>query len=70
MVIKIIQIIVSILLIASILLQNRESGLSGAFGGGGSNVYMTKRGADKFLFTSTIILAIIFFSISLIALFI
>lgn len=69
-ILKIIQIVVSILLIISILLQNRESGLSGAFGGSGSNVYMTKRGADKFLFQSTIVLVIIFLSISILALFI
>jgi len=67
--IKIIQIIIAILLIASILLQNRESGLSSAFGGSGSNVYMTKRGADKFLFYVTIVLAILFFGISLLILF-
>lgn len=69
LVIKIVQIVISILLIISILLQNRESGLSGAFGGGSSNVYMTKRGADKFLFKATIVLATIFFGISIIALF-
>ncbi len=56
---QIVQIIIAILLMVSILLQNRESGLSGVFGGGGS-VYRTKRGAEKFLFTATIVLAIIF----------
>jgi len=66
--IKIIQIIIAILLMASVLLQNRESGLSSAFGGSGSNVYMTKRGADKFLFYATIVLAVIFFGLSLLAL--
>ncbi|MCK4525702.1 MAG: preprotein translocase subunit SecG [Candidatus Pacebacteria bacterium] len=54
-----IQIIVSILLIISILLQNRGAGLSETFGGSG-NVYQTKRGFDKFLFIATVVLAILF----------
>jgi protein translocase SecG subunit len=57
-----IQIIISVLLIISILLQNRGAGLSETFGGGagGGNVYQTKRGFDKFLFAATIILAVLF----------
>lgn len=54
-----IQIIISILLISSILLQNRGSGLSETFGGSG-NVYQTKRGFDRFLFIATVILALLF----------
>lgn len=68
--IKIAQIILALLLMLSILFQNRESGLSGAFGGSGAGgVKMTKRGADKVLFIATIVLAIIFFGLSVIALF-
>ncbi len=67
--IKTTQIILAILLMLSILLQNRDSGLSGAFGGSGSGgVRMTKRGADKILFVITIILAVLFFGISALAL--
>lgn len=53
------QLVVAILLIVSILLQNRGSGLSAAFGGdmGG---YHTKRGIEKFLFYSSIVLATTF----------
>ncbi len=53
------QIIVSILLVVSILLQNRGSGLSAAFGGdmGG---YYTKRGLEKFLFYFSIGLSAVF----------
>jgi preprotein translocase subunit SecG len=47
-------------------MQNRGSGLSGIFGGS-NNVYMTKRGMEKTLFTSTIVLSIIFFVISLLS---
>ena len=54
-----IQIVISILLISSILLQNRGSGLSETFGGSGK-VYQTKRGFDKFLFIATVILALLF----------
>ena len=54
-----IQIIISILLISSILLQNRGSGLSETFGGSG-NVYQTKRGFDKFLFVATLIIVLLF----------
>jgi len=44
----IIQIVIAILLIITILLQNRGSGLGSAFGGEG-NIYMAKRGAEKFV---------------------
>ena len=54
-----IQIIISVLLIISILFQNRGAGLSETFGGSG-NVYQTKRGFDKFLFIATVVLAILF----------
>lgn len=57
------QMVVSVLLITVILLQNRGSGVSGVFGGGG-NVYRTKRGLDKTLYKATIVLALLFFAIS------
>lgn len=62
--IKIAQVIVSILLIVVILLQNRGAGLGSAFGGSGG-VYLTKRGLEKKLFIATIVIAVIFFSLSL-----
>lgn len=57
--ISIAQIVISVLLMVSILLQNRGSGLSAAFGGdmGG---YYTKRGMEKFLFYVSIFLSVIF----------
>jgi preprotein translocase subunit SecG len=58
------QILVAILLMLSILLQSRGSGLSGIFGGT-DNIYRTKRGVEKFLFIATIVLAALFFGISL-----
>ena len=59
------QVVISVALILLILLQNRGGGLSGLFGGS-SNVYMAKRGLEKKLFTATIVMAILFFVISLI----
>lgn len=50
-----IEIIISIALTISILLQNRGSGLSAAFGGDFSGFY-TKRGLEKFLYIISIVL--------------
>jgi len=61
---QIIQIIIAVLLMVSILLQNRGAGLSGIFGGTG-NIYRTKRGLEKKLFIATIVLSVIFFAASL-----
>ncbi len=59
------QIIISALLVVAILLQRQGSGLSGIFGGEG-NVYRTKRGFEKILFISTIVLAILFIALGII----
>ena len=63
--IRIFQIIIAVVLIAVILMQNRGGGLSNVFGGGAGNVYMTKRGLEKKLFVATIVLSVMFLSISL-----
>lgn len=57
------QMAVSILLIALILLQERSSGLSGIFGGEGG-VYQTRRGAERFIFMGTIVLAFAFVALA------
>lgn len=62
---KIIQIVIAVSLMAAILFQNRGAALSGIFGGG-NNVYMAKRGFDKILFIVTIVLAVLFFAISIV----
>lgn len=61
---QIVQIAIAVLLILSILLQNRGAGLSGIFGGTG-NVYRAKRGLEKKLFIMTIVFAVLFFAASL-----
>ncbi len=63
--VKIFQIIIALLLTIVVLLQNKGGGVSGVFGGGGNNVFMAKRGIDKTLFVSTIVLSVLFFSVSL-----
>ncbi len=60
---KIAQLIVSVLLIVSILLQSRGASLSGVFGGSNA-VFRTKRGIEKSLFAATIVLAAIFFGLA------
>jgi protein translocase SecG subunit len=57
------QIVVSVLLTVSILLQNRGAGLSSAFGGdfGG---YYTKRGLEKFLLWASVALGALFIGLS------
>lgn len=58
------QVAFAVLLVASILLQARGTGLGSSFGGEG-NVYRTKRGIEKRLFQATIVFAILFFGVSL-----
>lgn len=56
-----IQIILSILLVAAILLQQRGSSLGGAFGGDNfSSAFHKRRGAEQFLFQFSIGIAILF----------
>ncbi len=62
------QIIVSILLIVSILMQNRGSGLSAALGGGMGG-YHTKRGFEKFLNNSAVVLSVMFILLAIISVF-
>ena len=60
-------VIVSVLLIISILMQQSEESLGGAFGGSDSTdtVTKTRRGSEKFLFQASITLAIVFVAISI-----
>lgn len=65
-ILPVLQIIISVLLIAGILLQSNAAGLGGAFGGS-DNIdagYHTRRGFEKWLFNATIVLAIAFAVVS------
>jgi preprotein translocase subunit SecG len=60
-------IIISIGLTLSILLQVKGGGLGGIFGQA-DTVYRTRRGVEKTLFQLTIVLAVLFVAISIVAL--
>lgn len=57
--ISIIQILVSVLLVAVIVVQAKGTGLGSLFGGSGE-FYRSKRGVERILFIATIILAALF----------
>lgn len=61
----IIQIVVSVLLMAAILIQARGTGLGSTWGGTGE-LYRSKRGVERIVFAATIILAAAFLLISII----
>jgi preprotein translocase subunit SecG len=58
------QLVVSIALVASVLLQSRGTGLSGTFGGD-SSVYRSRRGVERRLWQFTIVLMVLFVLFSL-----
>lgn len=62
----IVQILLGIALIALVLLQTRGAGLSGVFGQD-TTIYRTRRGIERTLFHATIVVAIVFFVISVIS---
>jgi preprotein translocase subunit SecG len=66
-ILNIFQIIISIGLISTILLQSQGGGLGESFGGGGSS-YRTRRGAEKIIYYATIVLAGLFILSSLLRL--
>jgi protein translocase SecG subunit len=63
------QIIVAIVMTAGILLQQSEAGLGAGFGGsGGGGIKHVRRGTEKWLFYGTIVGAILFVFLTLVAL--
>lgn len=55
-----IQIILAVLTAIGILLQRSEAGLGSAFGGDDAGAKITRRGFEKTLFNTTVILGILF----------
>ena len=56
-----IEITLSLLLIVGIVLQQRGANLGGAFGGDNfASTFYKRRGAEKFLFQATIVIALLF----------
>ncbi len=68
LILSIVEIVLAVFVVTAILLQQRGTGMGGAFGGGGGdtgNIFATRRGAERILFLSTIVASILFFSIAL-----
>lgn len=63
--IAILQIILSVIIIAFILIQQRSSGISGLLGGEGLGFYQARRGMEKTVFYATIILSALFVALAL-----
>lgn len=63
----ILQILISVLLIALILVQARGAGLGEAWGGS-SEFFVSRRGMEKIIFLTTVILAVLFLLSSFISL--
>ncbi len=65
-----IQVILSLLLIAGVLLQRSDAGLGAGFGGDGGSVgHFARRGFEKTLFLGTIVVAILFAASAFLSLF-
>lgn len=64
-VLMVVEIVVAVLLVASIIVQNRAEGLGSLFGGGGE-VFRTKRGLERFLYYFSITLAVLLSVLSII----
>ncbi len=60
----IIELLISVLVVGSILIQAKGTGLSSSFGGGGE-FYRSKRGVEKIVVYATIFLVICFGLVSL-----
>lgn len=67
---KYFQAIVSVILIISIMLQNKTSGFSTSSMSSGGTIQTTKRGAEKILFNGTVLFAVLFVLSSIAFLFI
>jgi len=61
------EIVLSILLIVGIVLQQRGATLGGAFGGDNfASTFYKRRGAEKFLFNATILVAVLLVVVAII----
>jgi len=63
----ILQVIVSIGLIVSVLMQSgRSAGISGAIGGGAESIFGKKKGLDEFFAKITTVMAVVFLVLTLV----
>lgn len=56
-------IILSVLLILSVILQSKGAGLGGLTGADAGSVFTARRGVERTLFWTTIILSVVFFAL-------
>ncbi|NJC97309.1 MAG: preprotein translocase subunit SecG [Anaerolineae bacterium] len=56
-------IIISVLLIASVILQSKGAGLGGLTGADAGSVFTARRGIERTLFWVTIVLSVVFFAL-------
>jgi protein translocase SecG subunit len=66
-ILQIIQIVSSLLLVVLVLIQKASPDIGATLGGDGSSFLQTRRGAERFLFILTIVVAFIFAAASLTA---
>lgn len=63
------QLVLAVLLIGLVLLQERSSGTGGLFGGGTEGgSYQTRRGLERTIYWATIVVAILFATLSVLSL--
>jgi len=63
-ILQIVELVIAILLVVVVLIQQRGTGLGGAFGSE-SAAYYTRRGFEKFLYYATIVLGSIYVIIAI-----
>jgi len=56
-------IIISVLLILSVILQSKGAGLGGLTGADAGSVFTARRGVERTLFRTTIVLSVLFFGL-------
>lgn len=59
------QIIISVFLVIVVLLQQGGAAMGAAFGQGGEEFHSEKRGVEKSLYISTIVLGVVFIALAL-----
>ena len=63
-ILSVVQLILAVLLTGAVLLQQRGTALGGTFAGEGT-VYSSRRGVEKYLFYTTIFLAVAFILVAI-----
>lgn len=66
-ILTIIQVVLAVVLIASVMIQQKGAGLGEAFGGS-NTMFSTRRGVDLILHRVTIVVSILFFTTALLLL--